>query len=66
MGEGKMRNENPRGQVHRAPNGKFYVRSQEQVACVPNGCLRYFETEDDARAFLAEYAADHPIDRSAA
>jgi hypothetical protein len=61
-----MRYQDPRGQVHRAPNGKFYVLSQAQVVCVPNGYLRYFKTEDEAWAFLTEYAADHPIDRFAA
>ena len=61
-----MRNGNLSGQIHRAPNGKFYVLSQGQVVCVPNGYLRYFETEDEARAFLTEYAADHPMDRFAA
>ena len=52
------------GTIHRAPNNKFYVLWQEQVFCASNGCLHYFETEDEARAFLIEYAADDLIDAS--
>jgi hypothetical protein len=50
--------------IHRAPNEKFYALWQGRVLCRPTGALRYFETEHEARAFLTEYAADDPIDRS--
>jgi hypothetical protein len=40
--------------THRAPNGKFYVCGDGEAICLPNGSLRYFETERDAWAFLAE------------
>jgi len=48
-----------------APNGKFYVRKQGETICLPNGCLRYFATEDDAWAFLADCDAGM-IDKFAA
>jgi len=31
--------------IRRAPNGKFYVWGNGEVICLPNGNLRYFETE---------------------
>jgi len=40
--------------IRRAPNGKFYVRRYGEVVCLPSGGLRYFETEREAWAFLAE------------
>jgi hypothetical protein len=40
--------------IHRAPNGKFYVRGNDEAICLPNGNLRYFETEHDAWAFLTD------------
>ena len=40
--------------VHRAPSAKFYVTRQEQALCTRTGALLYFETERDAREFLAE------------
>jgi hypothetical protein len=33
--------------IHRAPNGKFYVRENGEAICLPNGSLRYFETQRD-------------------
>ena len=33
-------------------SGKFYVRGDGEAICLPNGNLRYFETERDAWAFL--------------
>ena len=38
--------------IRRAPNGKFYVRENGEVVCLPNGGLRYFQTKCDARRFL--------------
>jgi hypothetical protein len=40
--------------IRRAPNGKFYVWGSGEAICLPNGNLRYFWTEREARAFLAE------------
>jgi hypothetical protein len=40
--------------IRHAPNGKYYVSWNGEVICVPNGSLRYFGTEDDARVFLTE------------
>ena len=40
--------------IRRAPNGKFYVRWDGEVICLPGGNLRYFENERDAWSFLAE------------
>ena len=45
--------------VRRAPNGKFYVRWRGEVICVPNGNLRYFATEREAMAFLADCETAH-------
>ena len=39
--------------IRRAPNRKFYVGNREPI-CLPNGNLRYFETERDAWAFFAD------------
>ena len=39
--------------IRRAPSGKFYVRGDDEAICLPNGNLRYFETEREAWAFLA-------------
>ena len=39
-------------QIRRAPNGKFYVRQHGEAICLPNGNLRYFETESETWAFL--------------
>jgi len=43
--------------IRRAPSGKFYVRGDDEAICLPNGSLRYFETEREAWAFLAEWGA---------
>jgi hypothetical protein len=40
--------------IRRAPSGKFYVRGNGEVICLPSGGLRYFRTEREARAFLTE------------
>jgi hypothetical protein len=40
--------------IRRAPNGKFYVWGNGEAICLPNGSLRYFWTEREAWAFLAE------------
>ena len=42
------------GKIRPAPNGKFYVRKQGETICLPDGSLRYFTTEHEARAFLAD------------
>ena len=31
--------------IRRAPSEKFYVRGDREAICLPNGSLRYFETE---------------------
>ena len=38
--------------IRRAPNGKYYVCENGEVICLPNGSLRYFASEDDAKVFL--------------
>jgi hypothetical protein len=38
--------------IRRAPNEKFYVWGKGEAICLPNGSLRYFETQRDAWAFL--------------
>ena len=43
--------------IRRAPNRKFYVRGNREAICLPNGSLRYFETEREAWSFLAEWDA---------
>ena len=40
--------------VHRMPNGKFYMTRRDQPVCTQTGLLRYFETERGALEFLAE------------
>jgi hypothetical protein len=40
--------------IRRAPNRKFYVWANGEAICLPNGNLRYFETEREAWALLAE------------
>ena len=40
--------------IRRAPNEKFYVYGDGGAICLPNGNLRYFETECDALAFLTD------------
>jgi hypothetical protein len=39
--------------IYPAPNGKFYLLWRRQPVCTPAGALRYFETEGEARRFLA-------------
>ena len=51
--------------IHRAPNGKFYVWGNSEAICLPNGSLRYFETQRDAWAFLT-YCDRGEIDKIAA
>ena len=43
-----------RFKVCRAPSAKFYVTRQGQAFCTRAGRLVYFDTERDARKFLAE------------
>jgi hypothetical protein len=51
--------------IRRAPNRKFYVSGNGEVICLPNGRLRYFETQRDAWTFLIH--GDSPeIDKMAA
>ena len=51
--------------IRRAPNGKFYVWGNDEAICLPNGSLRYFETQRDASTFLTD--CDRPdIDKIAA
>jgi hypothetical protein len=40
--------------VHRAPNGKFYMTRRDQTICTQTGLVRYFETKREALEFLAE------------
>jgi hypothetical protein len=40
--------------VRRAPSRKFYVCRYGQAICLPNGNLRYFETEREAWACLTD------------
>jgi hypothetical protein len=40
--------------IRRAPSGKYYVRGDAEAISLPNGSLRYFETEHDAWAFLTD------------
>ena len=42
------------GKIRPAPNGKFYVRKLGETICLRDGSLRYFTTEHEARAFLAD------------
>jgi hypothetical protein len=42
--------------IHRAPNRKFYVWANGEAICLPNGNLRYFETEREAWALLTDRA----------
>ena len=41
-------------EIRRAPNGKFYVWGNGEAICLPNGSLRYFETQRDAWTFLTD------------
>jgi hypothetical protein len=51
--------------IRRAPNRKFYVWGNGEAICLPNGNLRYFETEREAWTFLTH--GDRPeIDKIAA
>ena len=45
--------------IRRAPSGKFYAHRYGEVICLPNGNLRYFETEREAWAFLTECKSTH-------
>ena len=40
--------------IHRALNGKFYVWGNGEAICLPNGSLRYFETQRYAWTFLSD------------
>ena len=45
------------GQVCEAQNGQFIAFWRGQIVCRLDGVLRYFETEQAARSFLARRAA---------
>ena len=40
--------------VHRMPNGRFYMTRRDQPICTQTGLLRCFETKREALEFLAE------------
>ena len=40
--------------IRRAPNGKYYVWWNGEVICLPNGGLRYFQTQRDVWTFLID------------
>ena len=42
--------------IRRAPNRKFYVWGNGEAISLPNGNLRYFETEQETWALLADRA----------
>jgi hypothetical protein len=44
--------------IRRAANARFYAVWRGQPVCTPSGGLRYFDTEDQARAALAEREHD--------
>jgi hypothetical protein len=55
QGETEVSDEYPIiAKIFNAPNEKFYALWQGQAVCTPTGNLRYFETEGEARLFLAE------------
>ena len=66
MGEINMTDESSDAfKIRPAPNGKFYVWGNGEAICLPNGSLRYFETQRDAEMFLSN--CDRPeIDKIAA
>jgi len=41
--------------IRRAPSGKFYLWANGEAICLPNGSLRYFETQRDAWTFLTDW-----------
>jgi hypothetical protein len=51
--------------IRRAPNGKYYVWGNGEAICLPNGNLRYFQTQREAWAYLAAWDASE-ISRIAA
>jgi hypothetical protein len=44
---------NPTNQVRRVTDGRFCALWRGQVVYAPDGTVQHFETERDARAFLA-------------
>jgi hypothetical protein len=44
---------NPTNQVHRAANGRFYALWRGHVVYTSDGSVWHFDTEHEARAFLA-------------
>jgi hypothetical protein len=48
-------------QIHRAPNEKFYIVWQGQPVCLLSGVPYYFETEREAREFLAQCEAENRL-----
>jgi hypothetical protein len=51
--------------IRRAPNRKFYVWGKGEAICLPNGSLRYFDSERDAWTFVTDCDRDE-IDKIAA
>jgi hypothetical protein len=49
-----MSNESSGFEIRLAPNGKFYVWGNGEAICLPNGGLRYFQTQRDAWSFLTD------------
>jgi hypothetical protein len=41
--------------IRRALNGKFYLWANREAICLPDGSLRYFETQRDAWTFLTDW-----------
>ena len=56
-----MNDDSPIDQIHRAPNDKFYALWDGWPICRADGGLRYFETMQEARTFLAEGDAENAI-----
>ena len=51
--------------IRRAPNAKSYVWGNGEAICLPNGSLRYFETQRDAWVLLTDWGPAE-IDKIAA
>jgi hypothetical protein len=45
---------NPTNQVSRAANGKFFVHWRGRVVYTSFGTVKHFDTEGEARMYLAE------------
>jgi hypothetical protein len=50
--------------IRRAPSGKFYIWGNGEAICLPNGSLRYVETErDDTARRTTRYRIDTTAER---